>query len=70
MSRRNKRPEPAAVSATGPREKPEGRGRYPAIERGLVRIFGRPWGGSKEFMPDPTPREEPPPNRSKKDRPS
>lgn len=26
-------------------------GRYPPVEKGLVRIFGRPWGGSKEFMP-------------------
>jgi len=26
-------------------------GRFPAIEEGLVRIFGRPWGGAREFMP-------------------
>jgi hypothetical protein len=26
-------------------------GKFPAVEKGLVRIFGRPWGGSREFMP-------------------
>lgn len=26
-------------------------GKFPAVEKGLVRIFGRPWGGSSEFMP-------------------
>jgi len=26
-------------------------GKFPAVEKGLVRIFGRPWGGSSGFMP-------------------
>lgn len=35
-------------------------GRFPKIEAGLVRIFGRPWGGSKGFLPstDPKPGTE------------
>jgi hypothetical protein len=50
LGRRRRDPVTPAQKPVGASTQHEA-GRFPAVEKGLVRIFGRPWGGSSEFMP-------------------
>jgi hypothetical protein len=50
LRRRRRDPVSRAQKPVGASTKHEA-GKFPDIEKGLVRIFGRPWGGSSEFMP-------------------